>query len=54
MNKGPDNQCQAPLVEMMFGMVIQLAGRGAEAFQRCAQLRTNKDAENLAERKDPT
>ena len=45
VNKDKDNKCQAPLVEMMFGLVIQLAGRGAEGYQRCAQHRTRLDTE---------
>ena len=46
INKGPENECTAEVVEMMFGLVIQLSGRGAEAYMRCAQHKTAKDLED--------
>jgi len=46
INKGPNNECMAETVELMFGLVIQLAGRGAEAYMRCAQHMTAKDLED--------
>ena len=38
--------CQADAVDLKFGMVLQLAGRGAEGFLRCLQLMTQKDNES--------
>jgi hypothetical protein len=43
INRGEGEECQAETIEMMFGLVIQLSGRGAEAFTRCAQHMTFKD-----------
>jgi hypothetical protein len=43
INRGEDGECQAETIELMFGLVIQLSGRGAEAFTRCAQHTTFKD-----------
>jgi len=43
INRGKDEECQAETVELMFGILMQLSGRGAEAFVRCAQLRTAQD-----------
>jgi hypothetical protein len=37
--------CQAEAIDLRFGIVMQLAGRGAEGFVRCLQLKTQKDLE---------
>jgi len=39
-----------PEVELMFGVLFQLAGRGAEVFQRCAQIQTPSDMKNPPEK----
>ncbi len=49
VNKGPDNECRAEIVELMFGLVIQLAGRGAEAYMRCSQHMTMADLQRNSE-----
>ena len=36
-------ECNAEVVELMFGLVVQLPGQGAMGFQRCAQHMTNSD-----------
>jgi hypothetical protein len=46
VHRGEDGVCQSEVVEMMFGIVIQMAGRGAEAYTRCSQHRTLKDEED--------
>lgn len=45
IHKDNNGECNAEVVELMFGIVMQLAGRGAEAFQRCAQIRTSLDVD---------
>lgn len=43
--RNKDGKCTAEIVELIFGMVIKLAGRGAEGFQRCMQHQTITDIE---------
>lgn len=50
IHRGPDSQCMRPEVELMFGVLFQLAGRGAEVFQRCAQIQTPSDMKNPPEK----
>ena len=38
-------RCTAPIVELLFGIVIKLPGQGTSGFQRCAQYTTVKDLE---------
>jgi len=43
INRGPEGECMSGVIELMFGIVMQLSGRGAEAYLRCAQHKTQKD-----------
>lgn len=43
INRDEEGICKCDTIELMFGIVIQLSGRGAEGYMRCAQHTTLKD-----------
>ena len=45
IHRSPSGECQAKLIEMMFGMVLRLPSEGMVCFQRCSQHFTILDVE---------
>ena len=43
IHKSDDGTCGAEVAELMFGIIMQLGGRGAECYMRCAQHMTETD-----------